>query len=103
MKTQKVTTVGEMIKTYKAEKLFAHAPFTKGAPPAQLAAKKTMTWHTKTDAPPTVDKLLQSLGQTTKMKWLWGAGVKDGKIVPQGLVAVAMQQFTVTKQDVPVS
>ena len=98
-KTQSVTTIGEMIKKYKAEKLFAHGPFTKGAAPTQLSVKKTMTFQAKAEGEPSLNKLLESLAKATKIKLLWLCGVKDSKIIPQGLAVVSMQQLTLTTKD----
>ena len=58
-----------------------------------------MTFQAKADGEPSLNKLLESLAKATKIKLLWLCGVKDMKIIPQGLAVVNMQQLTVTAKD----
>ena len=86
-----VISIGDVIKSSGADKLFGHAPFTKGVPPPSFAVKKDMTFQAKEQS----DQLaIQAAMKATKINLLWVVAVDStNKIVPKGLAFVTVAQI----------
>jgi hypothetical protein len=86
-----ITTIGDVIKASGADKLFGHAPFTKGVPPPSFAVKKEMTFQPKEQA----DQLaIQAAMKATKINLLWVVAVDaTNKVFPKGLAIVTAAQL----------
>lgn len=91
--TQTVVSLGDFIKKYSADKLFGHAPFTKGVPPTSFAAKEKQFRykpHSSEDA-----KHMSMALACEKGLFLWLVACTEGKITPKGLGLLNKSQVIV--------
>ena len=82
----KPVTLASLIKSYKAEKLFAHAPFPKGSPPPKVTRKKDFAFTPAADESGAEARALAAVASATKTRAMWMVGAEGSKIVPKGLV-----------------
>jgi hypothetical protein len=86
-----ITSIGDVIKASGADKLFGHAPFTKGVPPPSFAVKKEMTFQPKEQSD---QSAIQAAMKATKVNLLWVVAVDaTNKICPKGLAIVTAGQL----------
>ena len=83
----KTVTIGALAKAYKAEKLFAHAPFPKGSPPPKFSRKKDFAFVPSAQGPDAA--ILKAAQSASKVRALWSLGEEGGKLVPKGIVLVS--------------
>ena len=86
-----IISIGDVIKSSAADKLYGHAPFTKGVPPPSFAVKKEMSFLPRDQS----DQLaIQAAMKASKINLLWVAVVDStSKIVPKVLAIVSTGQL----------
>ena len=85
-----VVTLGEVIKSSGADKMFGHAAFTKGVPPPTFAVKKEMMYHPKEAE----IALTVAAKASQKLTLMWAVTCLGGKISPKGVAIVPSGQIT---------
>ncbi len=90
-----VTTIGDVIKSSAADRIYGAAAFTKGVPPPTFLFKTPRVYMPTGDSKATQEAALAAAGKCAgKIDLLWEVQCVQGRIQPKGLALVTRGQIT---------